>query len=172
MPDCAAVPWSAIWELAPWMRRTERGHLEFMSPSKRRLLGGAVAALALLAGGPVAAQALKWDPVVGAEAYRLYWSASPTSWPSCQYVQTTSTQSAEVAPTPAPGKVTFYDVVAVAPSVYRYGMWKHGQLVACTGPAESSTTEEQPPPPPRIEVVPDAKEPPPPPRFETPPNPK
>jgi hypothetical protein len=67
--------------------------------------------------------------------------------------------------------VTFYTVIAVAPSVDRYGAWSHGKVVACTSPAESST-EEQPPPAPQIEVIPDAKEPPPPPRFDAGPEPK
>jgi len=122
----------------------------------RFLAGAGMVVLALLAGGTASAQALRWDPVTGAEAYRIYWSSSPFSWPSCQYATTSSTQSVEVAPAPAPGKVTFYNVVAIAPSVYRYGDWDPGLLVACASPASGELALE-PPPPPQIQVNPDAQ---------------
>ena len=120
------------------------------------LAGAGMVGLVLLAGGTVSAQALRWDPVTGAEAYRIYWSTSPASWPSCQYNTTTSTESAEVAPNPAPGKIVFYNVVAIAPSVYRYGDWDPGLLVACGNPAPAESALE-PPPPPQIQVNPDAQ---------------
>ena len=118
------------------------------------LAGAGMVGFVVLASGTASAQALRWDPVTGAEAYRIYWSSSPASWPSCQYATTASTESAEVAPTPAPGKTTFYNVVAVAPSVFRYGDWDPGILVACTSPAAAA---EEPPPPPQIQVNPDAQ---------------